>query len=204
LKQHGIKPPEGYPLALNNAMDTLLKAEFDGYRKNGQPHPILSEYPAAQLFRNLRKLTEWRDNKQGLRWTDRITGDTLFGAIDDILEFPDGTLAVLDYKSSGASEITVYPSYQLQIDVYTFLLQQLGYKIHPKGFFAFFVAVRDDGFRGRLPFSGTIVAVSPQPDRILGLFKQAVALAQSDRTPLSGENCNVCRWHEKVNAILPK
>ncbi len=72
LKQRGIKQPEGYPLALNNAMDTLLKAEFDGYRKDGQLlHPVLGKHPTttnAQLFRDLRKLTEWRDNKQGLRF----------------------------------------------------------------------------------------------------------------------------------------
>ena len=38
-----------------------------------------------------------------LRWTDPDTGHTLFGAVDDALEFPDGSLAIIDYKSSGSA-----------------------------------------------------------------------------------------------------
>ncbi len=97
-----------------------------------------------------------------MRWTDPATGHTLFGAVDDILEFPDQTLAVLDYKSSGANEITIYPSYQLQMDVYTFLLQKMGYRTHPKAYLAFFVAVKDGGFNGHLPFRGEVREVQAQ------------------------------------------
>ena len=96
--RHGVKQPKGFPLALNNAMDTLLKAEFDEYRVAGKPHPIFSENGVdAKLFRDTEKLEEWRNNFRGLRWADPKSGHTLFGAVDDILEFPDESLAVVDY-----------------------------------------------------------------------------------------------------------
>jgi len=203
LKQHGVKQPEGYPLAINAVIDSLLKAEFDQYRAKGELHPILTEHHvSARLFGDLKKLQEWRSNFQGLRWTDPATGHTLYGAVDDILEFPDGSLAVLDYKSSGAREITIYPSYQLQVDVYTFLLQRLGYKTAPEAFFAFFMVVKDEGFRDRLPFRRTLVAVTPHPERVLDLFRQAVALALSSQMPEPGKGCDLCRWFSEANPIL--
>lgn len=203
LKCHGIKQPEGFPLAIQTIIDSLLKAEFDEYRKKGKPHPILTEYGVhARLFPDLEKLSQWRNNRQGLRWTDPQTKQTLFGAVDDVLEFPDGALAVLDYKASGAAEATVYPSYQLQLDTYTFLLGQMGYTTAPRAFLAFFQAVREDGFQGRLPFRGKLVEVVPQPERVGPLFSEALEVAHSQEMPPPGEECKICRWYGEVKEIL--
>jgi hypothetical protein len=197
--RHGVKQPKGYPLALNIAMDQLLKAEFDEFRAAGKPHPILVENKVeATLFRDTGKLNEWRNNFRGLRWADPKSGHTLYGAVDDVLEFPDDSLAILDYKSSGAREVTIYDSYQLQMDVYTFLLQRLGYRTAPNAYFAFFVAVKDDGFNGRLPFRAELVAVTPQPDRVHKLFKDAIEIVQSHQEPESGTECDVCRWNTEA------
>ena len=201
--RHGVKQPKSLPFALNNAMDGLLKVEFDEYRAAGKLHPILAEHGVqAKLFEDTEKLEEWRNNFRGLRWKDTKTGHTLYGAVDDILEFPDDSLAVVDYKSSGAREATVYPSYQLQMDVYTFLLQRLGYRTAPKAYFAFFMAVKDEGFKGRLPFRAQLLEISPEPDRVHDLFKRAVALAQSDIEPAPGAECDLCRWHAEANPFL--
>ncbi len=192
-------------MALNIAMDNLLKAEFDEYRLRSEAHPILTEHNVgARLFPDLAKLQEWRNNRKGLRWEDKLTGYTFFGAIDDLLEFPDGRLAVLDYKASGAAEAKVYPSYQLQLDVYTYLLQRIGYETAPKAYLAYFLAVKLDGFRGRLPFKGTILEVEPQPERAGELFRDAISLLDAEQAPDPGEECKVCRWHDQAEAFLRK
>ena len=203
--RHGVKQPKSFPMALNIAMDQLLKAEFDAYRAAGTLPPILAECGMqAKLFADTETLEEWRNNFRGLRWKDPKTGHTLYGAVDDILEFPDDSLAVVDYKSSGAKEATVYPSYQLQMDVYTYLLQRLGYRTAPKAYFAFFLAVKDDGFKGRLPFRAQLLEISPEPDRVHDLFKRAVALAQSDDEPEPGAACDLCRWYGESDAYHPR
>ena len=156
----------------------------------------------AKLFADTERLAEWRNNFRGLRWKDPKTGHTLFGAVDDILEFPDDSLAVVDYKSSGAKAVTVYPSYQLQMDVYTYLLQLLGYRTAPKAYFAFFIAVKDDGFKGRLPFRAQLLEIAPEPDRVHDLFKRAVVLAQSDDEPEPGAECDLCRWYGEATPLI--
>ena len=201
--RHGVKQPKGYPLALNIAMDHLLKKEFDEYRAAGKLPPMLVEHHIeASLLSDTGKLDEWRNNFRGLRWTDPKSGHTLYGAVDDILEFPDDSLAVLDYKSSGAKEVTLYDSYQLQMDVYTFLLQRLGYRTAPKAYFAFFIAVKDDGFNGRLPFRAQLLEVTPEPDRVHDLFKRAMALTQSEDEPEPGVACDLCRWYGQATETM--
>ncbi len=193
--RHGVKQPKSFPYALNTAMDGLLKAEFDAYRAAGTLPPILAEHGVdAKLFADVEKLAEWRNNFRGLRWSDPKTGHTLFGAVDDLLEFPDESVAVLDFKASGAKEATVYPSYQRQMDIYTFLLQRAGYRTAPRAYLAFFMAVKHDGFKGRLPFRAQLMEVTPQPDRVHGLFKSAVAVVESAHEPEAGAECDLCRW----------
>ena len=201
VNRHGIKQPKTLPFALNSAIDGLLKAEFDEHRAAGTLPPILSGLSGkAQLFRDLELLQTWRNNFRGVRWTDPGSGHTLFGAVDDVVQFADGALAVVDYKSTGSATPTIYPSYQLQMDVYTFLLQQLGYRTAPTSYFAFYVVVKDDGFGGRLPFRAQLLEVSPQPERVPELFARAVALAQSDEEPAPGAACDLCRWYGEATS----
>ncbi len=124
-KKQGIKRPPPYPYALNMAVDYLLKEEFDKYRAKGELHPLLvANNVPAKLFPNQKLLNEWRSNFKGIRYYDKKLDATLFGAVDDILEFTDGKLAPLDYKSTGSKVARVYDRFQLQMDVYTFLLEK--------------------------------------------------------------------------------
>ena len=38
----GIPRPSGPPFTLNNAVDALMKAEFDRFRVAGEPHPLFA------------------------------------------------------------------------------------------------------------------------------------------------------------------
>jgi hypothetical protein len=80
----------------------------------------------------------------------------------------------------------------------------LGYRTAPKAYFAFFIAVKNEGFNGRLPFRGELREVTPQPDHVHQLFKDAVALAQSDEVPDSGPECDVCRWASEALPITSR
>lgn len=203
LIKHGVQKPDTYPYALNNAVDSLLKAKSDIYRSKGELPPLFKESGiSGRLFPDLEKMNEWRANRQGVRWEDPETGYTFNGAIDDLLELSDGSLSVVDYKASGAQEATVYPDYQLQVDFYTFLLQKLGYKTAPKAFFAFFMAVKKGEFQGHLAFQGVVKEVQVNPGRIYGILKEAISNTQTDVAPSSGENCDRCRWFRETQSTL--
>jgi len=193
--KHGIKPPKTLPLALNLAMDNLLKVHFDEHRQAGKLPPVLQGLgDGVRLFSDTALLKTWRSNRIGVNWTDPESGHILFGAIDDLVEFTDGSVAVVDFKASGANEAKVYDTYQLQLDTYTFLLQKLGYRTKPEAYLAYFLAVKDNGFDGQLPFKAELVRTPVQPDRVYGLFLEAVKMASSDQAPETGEECDRCRW----------
>jgi len=194
-KREGIKRPPPYPYALNTAVDILLKQEFDKYRKKKELHPLLvANNIPAKLFPNQKLLDEWRSNFKGLRYYDAELDATLFGAVDDILEFSDGRLAPLDYKSTGSKVATIYDRFQLQMDVYTFLLEKNGYKTVRKGCLAFYVVDKENGFIDRLPFKKEIHMINTDPSYVQGLFKEAVELLRKDEPPAHSQDCKFGQW----------
>ena len=194
-KKISIKRPPPYPYALNAAVDVLLKEEFDAYRKRNEPHPLLVEHKIkANLFQNQRLLDQWRDNLQGLRFYDKELRATLFGAVDDVLEFPNGLLAPLDYKSTGSRVANVYDQFQLQLDIYTFLLEKNGYKTNKKGYLAFYIVDKDKGFIDRLPFRKEIHRIDTNPADVYEIFKDAVDVLKKDNPPPHSKDCAFSKW----------
>ncbi len=201
-KRQGIKRPQPYPYALNNAVDFLLKQEFDKYRKKRELHPLLVAYNIpAKLFRNQKLLDEWRDNKKGIRYYDPTVDATLFGAVDDILEFSDGKLAPMDYKSTGSKVANVYDRFQLQMDIYTFLLEKNGYKTLRKGVLAFYVVDKENGFDDRLPFKKEIQVIDTDPSYVPELFAEAVTFLRNDAPSCHSPDCQYGRWLKQVLTI---
>lgn len=199
-KNLGIKRPPPYPYALNSAVDTLLKEEFDTYRAKGLAHPLLAENNIkAKLFPNQKLLNQWRNNFAGIRYFDQQLQATLFGAVDDILEFPSAgsgqvKLAALDYKSTGSSAANVYDRFQLQLDTYTFLLEKNGYQTPRKGYLAFYIVDKSRGFVDRLPFRKEIMEIETNPSDIYEIFKDAVAVLKQNNPPPHSQDCQFGKW----------
>jgi len=198
-KREGIRRPPPYPYALNAAVDVLLKEEFDKYRKKRELHPLLvANNIPAKLFPNQKLLDEWRNNFKGIRYYDAELDATLFGAVDDILEFSDGKLAPLDYKSTGSKVANVYDRFQLQMDVYTFLLEKNGYKTVRKGCLAFYIVDKENGFNGRLPFRKEIHMIDTDPSYVQGIFTEAVELLRKDAPPPHSPDCKFGQWFKQA------
>lgn len=194
-KKCGIRRPPPYPYALNSAVDTLLKQEFDSYRKKGEVHPLILEHNIpARLFSDQQLLNRWRSNFDGIRYFDPHLKATLFGAVDDILEFKDGKLAPLDYKSTGSSVSNVYDRFQLQIDIYTYLLEKNNFSTSRKGYLAFYIVDKKNGFGGRLPFRKELKEIKANPDAVPELFSKAVAVLRSEIPPQHRDDCKFGQW----------
>lgn len=201
-KNLGIKRPPPYPYALNSAVDALLKEEFDTYRAKNLPHPLLRENNIkAHLFGNQKLLNQWRSNFAGVRYFDKDLQATLFGAVDDVLEFDPsagsgqaGKLAALDYKSTGSSAANVYDRFQLQLDTYTFLLEKNGYQTARKGYLAFYIVDKNKGFIDRLPFRKEVLEIETNPSDIYEIFKDAVNVLRNSTPPPHSQDCLFGKW----------
>ena len=224
---HKIKRPPGYPFTLSIAVDYLVKKEFDTYRAEGKLPPVLKSYftdanPAqnssadrqqsrgrilggVKLY-NGENLSEWRNNFKGIAYFDEGLNAILYGAVDDVLEFKDGSLGVIDYKSSGAREITIYDDYQKQMDVYNYILNLKGYDTYPEAFFVFYKVIKEGetGFQNALKFTEEVRSVKVNKDWVGPAFEAAVELARQDTPPSSGTSgkngyCDHCHYVEMVS-----
>ena len=201
-KRMRIRRPQPYPYALNAAVDVLLKEEFDKYRKKGELHPLLAANNIpAKLFPNQKLLDEWRNNFKGIRYYDPTLDATLFGAVDDILEFSDGRLAPLDYKSTGSKVPTVYDRFQLQMDIYTYLLEKNGYKTIKKGCLAFYIVDKENGFEDKLPFKKEIHMIDTDSSYIQNLFEEAVNLLRGPEPVSHSADCQYGRWLQEISDL---
>src|SRR3989338_66057 len=204
---HKIKRPPGYPFTLSIAVDYLVKKEFDNYRVEGKLPPVLKNYGIkdAKLY-NGENLSEWRNNFKGISYFDESLNAYLYGAVDDVLEFSDYSLGVIDYKSSGAKEITIYNDYQKQMDVYNYILKQKGYETYPEAFFVFYKVIKEGetGFQNALKFTEEVRPVKVDTQWVGPAFENAVELARQDTPPSSGTSgkngyCDHCHYVELVS-----
>jgi len=196
-KNLGLKRPPAYPYTFNLAVDGLLKEEFDTYRRKKLSHPIFEKNNIkAHLFENQKLLNQWRNNLAGIRYFDEQLQATLFGAVDDVLEFDDGKIAPLDYKSTGSTALKIYDRFQLQLDVYTFLMEKNGYKTPKKGFMVFYVIDKRRGFIDRLPFKKEILEVETSPADVYGIFKEAVEILRQSTPPYHSKDCLFNKWYK--------
>jgi CRISPR/Cas system-associated exonuclease Cas4 (RecB family) len=194
-KNMGVKRPPPYPYALNSAVDALLKDEFDTYRAKNLPHPMLKDNNInARLFPNQNLLNQWRNNFAGIRFFDPDLQATLFGAVDDVLEFEDKKIAPLDYKSTGSTAANVYDRFQLQLDTYTFLMEKNGFKTPRKGYLAFYIVDKSRGFIDRLPFRKEMVQIDTNPSDIYEIFKDAVNCLKQSSPPPHSSDCRFGAW----------
>lgn len=177
-----------------------MKQEFDKYRKQGALPPILARHITDAKLYNGPELPVWRENFKGVQYFDETLNAMLYGAVDDVLEFEDGALAVVDYKSSGAYEIKIRDEYQRQMDIYNYLLHQNGFKTHTEAYFVYYHVDRTGGgFQNSLPFTELLKAVRVNKDWVPNVFEHAVTVARSKTPPEIEKPCEHCVYVQQAS-----
>src|SRR3989344_4226501 len=98
----GVKRPSGPAFTLNNAVDELLKREFDVHRTNGTKHPLLERYGVDAIPLADDRLEEWRDAfRRGISYHHVPTNLLVRGGIDDVWQTANGELHAVDYKATA-------------------------------------------------------------------------------------------------------
>jgi hypothetical protein len=195
----GIPRPSGPPFTLNNAVDALMKSEFDRYRAAGEPHPIFATAGIDAVPFQHPELDRWRHNFTGVRWKDDETGWTLFGAVDDLWQARSGELIVADYKATARAEMpgvkNLYPSYRRQMDVYQYLVRRQGFEVSDRGWFVYTNGDgRAAGFGDKLGFTTALVPYDGNDAWVLDAFRRAVATIERGEVPPAGAECKYCAY----------
>jgi len=203
----GVSRPYMPGFTLNSAVDTLLKKEFDIYRKEGKPHPLMVESGVDAIPFSHPDLDTWRENFKGVQFLHKDTNLLIFGAVDDLWINNSGELIVVDYKStSTTSTISLddeyKQAYKRQMEVYQWLLRMSGFKVSDTGYFVYANGRTDlPSFESRLefkikliPYTGNASWVEPA---IINLHKCLVGQV----IPEKSMDCKYCNYRDAASDV---
>jgi CRISPR/Cas system-associated exonuclease Cas4 (RecB family) len=206
----GTARPRGPAFTLNVAVDALFKKEFDAYRKEKRPHPLMLEYGVKAIPFTHKELNTWRENFEGIEFLHKETGFTISGAVDDIWESENGKLIVIDYKATakdGTIETLADSSwedqYKRQIGIYQWLLTQNGFDVEKTGYFVYANGDSSpEAFNNILQFETTLVPCEGDSSWIEPTLLEIKKCLESETIPKVGENCEFCPYREACGKKL--
>ena len=184
------KRPQGIFPSIASGIDKIAKNHFDNFRSKKLLPPELAENKeciGVELFSDQEKLKEWRNNFKGISWEDR-KGNILKGAVDDIL-VKNNKLIVIDYKTRGYAlkeDTTDY--YQLQLNLYNFLLRKNGYETEDYAFLLFYIP-KEVMSGGEIIFDTVLVKMKIDVKSSGKIWGKAIKLLNGDCPTKSCEWC---------------
>ncbi|MFA7252889.1 MAG: PD-(D/E)XK nuclease family protein [Candidatus Paceibacterota bacterium] len=207
----GVGRPSSFPLTLNNAVDYLMKKEFDLHRAKGTTHPLMKTYKIDAVPFDDSKMEEWRDAlKRGISFLHKPTNIILRGGVDDIWINKKGELIVVDYKAtSKEEEITLDDEwkiqYKRQMEIYQWLFKQNGYKVSPVGYFVYVNGKTDrEAFDGKLDFDVTIIPYEGNTDWVEEKIFEMKKCLELTNAPKPHPDCDYCSYRESAGKELQR
>jgi len=212
----GVRRPSGPSFTLNNAVDELLKREFDLHRAQGSKHPLTKSYGVDAVPFNDPRMEEWRDAlRRGISFFHKETNLIIRGGVDDVWVTPDGELIIVDYKATSKKEgpstpDDLYDSYKRQIEIYQWLFRKNGFKVSTTGYFVYVNGRSDaEAFDGKLEFDIKLIAYEGDDSWIEGAIADLHRTIQSDAIPAIGRSfgggpCDFCTYRESAGNAFRK
>lgn len=199
-----IRRPSGPPFNINKTIDELFKKEFDSYREQKKPHPLMSKNNIQAIPFAHEHLDRWRHNFTGVGTDHKPTNLHIYGAVDDVWVNDDEELIVVDYKATSKnSEITLDAdwqiSYKRQMEIYQWLLKQNDFKVQDRGYFVYTNARMDlDGFDDKLEFRTKVIEYDGDSEWVEPVIVKMKECLDSDMpevgTAAMGGPCDFCEY----------
>jgi CRISPR/Cas system-associated exonuclease Cas4 (RecB family) len=197
----GISQPPGFPFSLNNAVDLLLKKEFDIHRTSLNPYPLEERYGLKLKPLDDSRIEDWRNNRMGIRYLHKPTNLEIFGAIDDVWVDDKGMIYIVDFKStSSQNEITLNEEwkndYKRQMEIYQWLFRKNGFNVSNTGYFVYCNGKTDkEAFDKKLEFDISVLPYEGNDSWIEPTLLEIKKVLDSDKIPEANYQCNYCSYY---------
>lgn len=210
----GVKRPSMPAFTLNNAVDELLKREFDIHRAAASIHPLLKRYGLDAVPLADERMPEWRDAlRRGISYLHAPTNLLIRGGIDDVWVNPAGELIIVDYKATSkkvgpSTEDDLYDSYKRQLEIYQWLFRKNGFAVSPTGYFVYVNGKSDaEAFDGKLEFDVELIPYTGSDTWVEPAIIDLKAMLISDDIPpvgtaFGGGPCEYCTYRENAGKKL--
>lgn len=205
----GVGQPPGYPFSLNSAVDALLKNEFDYYRKQQKPHPIMIENNLDAVPFAHENMDIWRNALTGgIAFFHKDTNLIISGGIDDVWINPAKELIIVDYKSTSkdgkiiALDQDWQDGYKRQMEIYQWLFRHNGFAVNKTGYFVYCNAdSKKERFDGHLVFDITLVPHTGDDSWVEKTIVDMKNCLMGDKLPDPNPDCDFCRYRNAVNDV---
>lgn len=196
----GIARPSMPSFSLNNAVDALLKKEFDLLRTKGESHALMKKYKIDAVPFQHPEMNRWQENFKGKEYHERENNFIVVGAIDDIWQNTKGELMIVDYKATSTERtITLEDEYKggyrRQMEIYQWIFRNSGYKVSRTGYFVFANAEKGKpSFDGTLEFELSIIPYVGNTSWILETLTKIRTCLTSEIKPDFTFGCDFCNF----------
>ena len=210
----GVKRPSMPAFTLNNAVDELLKREFDIHRANASQHPLLKKYGLDAVPLVDERVEEWRDAlRRGISYLHAPTNILVRGGIDDVWVNPAGEFIIVDYKATSkkvgpSSEDDLYDQYKRQMEIYQWLFRKNDFAVSPTGYFVYVNGKSDaKAFDGKLEFDVELIPYTGSDAWVEPAIYDLKKMLMSDDIPPTGTSfgggpCEYCIYRESAGKTL--
>lgn len=210
----GVKRPSMPSFTLNNAVDELLKREFDIHRAAGSKHPLVEKYGLDAVPFDDPRMEEWRDAlRRGISHLHTPTNILVRGGIDDVWVTPSGELIIVDYKATSkkvgpSTEDDLYDAYKRQLEIYQWLFRQNGFSVSPTVYFVYVNGKADaKAFDGKLEFDIELIPYTGSDAWVEPTIYELKEMLTSDAIPpvgtsFGGGPCEHCTYREAAGKAL--
>lgn len=197
----------GWPL--NDAVDHLLKNEFDLLRKDGKRHALMEKYGIDAVPFQHPDLPEWRDDHNrfvGASVLHKPTNFELCGIIDDLWMTPKGQLYIVDYKSTSTTkEISLddeyKQGYKKQVEWYQWLFRQKGFDVSDTAYFVYANGLKGDRvFDAKIEFEVQIISHKGDDSWVEPTIFEIKKYLELDKIPDSDHDCELCMYRKSISS----
>jgi len=206
--KRGIKRPPGFPFSLNNAVDALLKREFDSHRKNGTAHPLQLQFGIDAIPANHPQIDKWRDSlRGGVSFHLPEYDCTLYGGIDDLWIGTDGQYYVVDYKATAKEHaVTAMPdwanAYKRQVEFYQWLLRKNNLPVSDTAYFVYSTGnTKHHDFNNTLHFETNVIPYQGNAGWVDETITEMFETLQLNEIPTHTENCDYCKYSKAMKDL---
>lgn len=206
----GIDHPASFPFTLNNAIDSLLKKEFDLYRERQEVHPYCIAHNINAVPFQHPDLNKWRNSLyQGVEYNVPETNIQFHGGLDDIWQDQDTKeLIVVDYKATSKnSDVSLdaewQGGYKRQVEMYQYLLRKNGFKVSNTAYFVYCNGIADaESFDNKLDFKVSLLAYEGNDTWVEPVIIGAYQCLQSKTAPEEiTPTCGMCQYTKAIQEL---
>lgn len=199
-RRQGIFRPSLPSFSLNNAVETLLKKEFDLLRVKGESHTLMKKYKIDAVPFKHAEMDRWKESFKGKEYLERENNFIITGSIDDIWQNTQGELLIIDYEATSTDRTINLNDeykdiYKRRMEIYQWIFRNAGYKVSRTGYFLFANAGKNKSeFDGKLEFELSLIPYTGDTSWILPTLSKIRTLLVSDTVPDFNFGCDWCKF----------